>query len=88
MLEHIESLLCRHPNLAPLEAAILVALSIAQEKSKKPLDTGKLAREFEVEHALVRRAAVALEIKGWLATEARSGKSPGLTLTLSRPVEV
>lgn len=88
MVERIEALLRRHPELIPLEAAILVALAAAESEQGRALDTGRLAREFELEHALVRRAASALETRGWVTSETRSGRSPGLRLRLARPVEV
>lgn len=77
LLAQAQTLIDQRPELAPLEALVLAVLM-----DRSPIDTGRIARQFELEHALIRRASASLETKGWLTSESKSGKSPGLKLTL------
>ncbi|MCM2972140.1 hypothetical protein [Larsenimonas suaedae] len=72
------ALLEHRSDLAPLEALIVTALDDGVGR-----DTGRLARAFELEHALVYRSALELERKAWVVSTARSGRSPGLALALT-----
>lgn len=80
ILTQTQALIHQRPELAPLEALVLAVLM-----DRSPIDTGRIARQFELEHALIRRAAASLEAKGWLTSAIKSGKSPGLKLTLQTP---
>ncbi|WP_445619643.1 hypothetical protein ACUN8C_13305 [Kushneria sp. Sum13] len=90
---NIESLTCeqvgrltrwlqRYPGLDGLEALLLARLESAGDVGRVPLDSGRLSRELEVAHALVRRSASSLENRGLIEVTARRGAGPGLWLSL------
>ncbi|RKQ96939.1 formate dehydrogenase F4B subunit [Kushneria sinocarnis] len=82
-------ILAARPALQPLEAVLLAAVIEAQQDAgdgrRTGVDTGRLARRFEIEHALVRRSAAALSAAGWLTTAPRGGRSPALRLESALP---
>ncbi|QEL10143.1 hypothetical protein FY550_02675 [Kushneria phosphatilytica] len=78
------------PSLQPLDAVLLAAVIEAENETmsdtrRSSVDTGRLSRRFDIEHALVRRSAAVLEAQGWLSTTPRSGRSPALVLQSRLP---
>ncbi|WP_027348685.1 MarR family transcriptional regulator [Halotalea alkalilenta] len=66
-------------SLAPLEAVVLARLLVAE----RGLTSGRIARDLELEHALVRRAADALAEKGWIEVDRGRERSAQLNLSLA-----
>ncbi|ODC04548.1 hypothetical protein BFW38_14435 [Terasakiispira papahanaumokuakeensis] len=81
LLAQAQALMNQRPELTPLEA-LLLAVLMDRSAINERQDTGRISRQLDVEHALVRRAAASLEAKGWLTSTSKSGKSPGLKLML------
>ncbi|SPJ33120.1 hypothetical protein [Kushneria phyllosphaerae] len=79
---HLTRWLQRYPGLDGLEALLLARLESAGDVGQVPLDSGRLSRELEVAHALVRRSASSLENRGLIDITARRGAGPGLWLSL------
>lgn len=81
-LSRLERWLQRHPDLDGLEALLLERLEAGEAVGKGHQDSGRLSRELDMAHALVRRAASSLEAQGLVETTSRCGAGPGLRLSL------
>ncbi|WP_456269332.1 hypothetical protein M1D97_03295 [Kushneria sp. AK178] len=81
-LARLEQWLKRYPDLEGLEALLLERLESGREAGRARLDSGRLARELNMAHALIRRAASSLEARGLIGITERRGAGPGLWLSL------
>lgn len=81
-VERLTRWLQRHPDLDGLEALLLARLESAGDTGRVRLDSGRLSRELDVAHALVRRSASSLETRGLIEVTSRRGAGPGLWLSL------
>ncbi|MFC0337977.1 hypothetical protein SAMN05421848_2654 [Kushneria avicenniae] len=81
-LARLERWLCRYPDIEGLEALLLERLESGRINGRCRLDSGRIARELDMAHALIRRAASSLETRGLIELADRRGAGPGLWLSL------
>lgn len=82
-LARLERWLGRYPDLEGVQALVLERLESGREVGRTRLDSGRLARELDMAHALIRRAASSLEACGLIELAERRGAGPGLWLSLA-----
>ena len=83
-LQHaLDALRASAPELDDTARIVLFAVREfgADSASAKGVNTVRLAKQLDIEHALIRRAATELEANGYILSTSVGGASPALRLS-------